>query len=344
MSGFLSFVLVFGVLVFVHELGHFTVAKLSGVQVDEFGFGYPPRLMKLGTWRGTAITVNLLPIGGFVRMSEDDPSEPASLARKGRGTRALVYVAGALMNVVLAVMLYSITFMLGSLQPVDGPGAGVYVVTPGSPAEQVGIMPGDTIVTIDGQSIDDPQQAVDMIGARVGDPIEVVVRRDGALLEPIVVTPRTNPPPNEGALGVALDEPLGVRTYPMWEAIPLGIRATWGAVQSLFYGIQAAIRGQLPFQVTGVIGIYHITTEVAKTGLVRLLEFTAWLSLNFFLVNLLPLPALDGGRLIFVVLEWVRGGRRVSPEKEGLVHAIGMLVLLALMVVVTVADYMRYFG
>jgi len=100
----------------------------------------------------------------------------------------------------------------------------------------------------------------------------------------------------------------------------------------------------LPLQITGVIGIYNMTTKVAKTGLVQLLEFTAWLSINLFLVNLLPLPALDGGRLVFVLLEWVRGGRKIPPEKQGLVHAVGMIVLLSLMAVVTVVDYLRYFG
>lgn len=97
-------------------------------------------------------------------------------------------------------------------------------------------------------------------------------------------------------------------------------------------------------QVTGVIGIYSMTTKVARTGLAQLLEFTAWLSLNLFLINLLPLPALDGGRLVFVLLEWVRGGRRIPPEKQGLVHAVGMIVLLSLMAVLTVVDYARYFG
>jgi regulator of sigma E protease len=115
-------------------------------------------------------------------------------------------------------------------------------------------------------------------------------------------------------------------------------------VRALFLGIQAAVRGQMPFQVTGPIGIYQTTVEIAQTGIERLLEFTAFLSLNLFLVNLLPLPALDGGRLIFVLLEWLRGGKRVPPEKEGVVHAIGMVLLIALMVVVTFADYLRYFG
>jgi len=134
MVGVFSFVIVFSVLIFVHELGHFAAAKLNGVRVEEFGFGYPPRLVSFGVWRGTEITLNALPIGGFVRMSEDDPTQPGSLARKSWRVRALVYSAGALMNLLLAMILYSVTFMVGALTPVDAPGAGIYYVVPSSPA------------------------------------------------------------------------------------------------------------------------------------------------------------------------------------------------------------------
>jgi len=343
MIGIVSFVVIFSLLIFVHEFGHFIVAKLAGVRVDEFGFGYPPRLLKLGTWRGTEITLNALPFGGFVRMYEDDPSVEGSLASKGRTIRALVYAAGALMNLFLAVALYSTIFMLGALTPVEAPGAGIYYVAPGSPAEKAGLRPGDTIVSINGQEIRDVEDAVALIKANLGKPIEIVVRREGELLPPMVATPRVNPPPNQGALGVSLDLPLERHTYPFWQAIPLGFRTAYNAIRGIFYGIRAAILKQMPLQISGPIGIYKMTKEVAKTGLEQLIEFTAFLSVNLFLVNLLPLPALDGGRLIFVLLEWLRRGRRVPPEKEGLVHAIGMAVLIALMILVTFLDLRRYF-
>jgi len=343
MIGIVSFVVIFSLLIFVHEFGHFIVAKLAGVRVDEFGFGYPPRLLKLGTWRGTEITLNALPFGGFVRMYEDDPSVEGSLASKGRTIRALVYAAGALMNLFLAVALYSTIFMLGALTPVEAPGAGIYYVAPGSPAEKAGLRPGDTIVSINGQEIRDVEDAVALIKANLGKPIEIVVRREGELLPPMVATPRVNPPPNQGALGVSLDLPLERHTYPFWQAIPLGFRTAYNAIRGIFHGIRAAILKQMPLQISGPIGIYKMTKEVAKTGLEQLIEFTAFLSVNLFLVNLLPLPALDGGRLIFVLLEWLRRGRRVPPEKEGLVHAIGMAVLIALMILVTFLDLRRYF-
>jgi regulator of sigma E protease len=159
----------------------------------------------------------------------------------------------------------------------------------------------------------------------------------------MVMTPRVNPPP-EGAIGVSLGPPLVRKQYPIWEAVPLGLRASWGTVRGMYLGIRAALRKEMPFQISGPIGIYQTTTEVAKTGVDRLIEFTAFLSLNLFLVNLLPLPALDGGRLIFIALEFVRRGRRIAPEKEGFVHALGMLVIIMVMLVVTFFDYQRYFG
>lgn len=344
MTGFLSFVLVFGMVVLAHELGHFVAAKLLGVAVQEFGFGYPPRLVRLFRWHETDVTINLLPLGGFVRMAEDDPSAPGSLASKSRSVRAVVLSAGAVMNVVLAVVLYTITYMVGTPMPVEGRGAGVYAVTQGSPAEQAGLLPGDTILEIAGQPVEDAQQAKELIDANLGQEIGFVVRRSGERLEQITLTPRANPPPNDGAVGIAIDLPLEEQSFPFWRAVPMGVSTVGANIASLFEVIRQAIRGLTPFQVSGPIGIYQATVQVARSGFVRLLEFTAFLSTNLFLLNLLPLPALDGGRLVFVVLEWLRGGRRVPPEKEGLVHAIGMMLLIGLMIVVTVVDYRRYFG
>ena len=159
MPGLLSFVFVFGLVVLAHELGHFIAAKLSRVSVTEFGLGFPPRVVRLFRWRETEVTLNLLPLGGFVKMAEDDPTVPGSLASKKRGTRALVLAAGAIMNVVLAVVLYSITYMVGTPMPVEGPGAGIYYVGDNSPAQQAGLRTGDTIIEMAGQTIVDASQA-----------------------------------------------------------------------------------------------------------------------------------------------------------------------------------------
>lgn len=243
MTGFVSFVVVFSLLVFAHEFGHFVVAKILGVRVEEFGFGYPPRLLKLGTWRGTVVSLNALPVGGFVRMNEDDPTVEGSLATKSRGVRTSVYVAGACMNVVLAAILYSVTFMIGALVAVEGPGAGVYYVASGSPAERAGLTVGDTMVSIDAQMVEDIEQAVALIRGKIGQPTEIVVRRDGELLPPISVTPRVDPPLGEGALGVALDLPLTRKSYPLWDAVPRGLGATCNALRGIFLGYALLFAG-----------------------------------------------------------------------------------------------------
>jgi len=344
MIGFIAFVVVFSVLIFVHELGHFVAARLAGVKVEEFGIGFPPRLVRLGAWRGTEITLNLLPIGGFVRLVEEDASDPKSLASRGRGTRALVHSAGALMNLLLACILYAATYMGGTLVPVDGPGAGIYAVVPGSPAELAGMEAGDNILSIAGQEVLNPDTVVDVVLVNLGRPIDVVLERDGEPLPAVVVTPRTEYPEDEGAMGISLGDPLQVRSYPILEAIPLGVRATYNSLATIVWAIKSAILHQLDLQLTGFIGMYSMTAEVAQAGMVELTQLAAWLSVNLFLLNLLPLPALDGGKMVFIFLEWVRGGKRVAPEKEGLVHAIGMVLLLAVTVVITVMDYVRYFG
>jgi len=343
MIGFISFIVVFNLLIFVHELGHFVAAKAVGVEISEFGFGYPPRLIKLGTWRGTAITLNALPLGGFVKMHEDDTSVPGSIANRSRSARALVFSAGALMNLLLAMLLYSVTFMLGVPMPVEQPGTGIYYVTPNSPAARAGLAPGDNVITIGDQMVRDSQHAVELVKAHLGQPVTLAVQRGDETFD-VTVTPRVDPPPNEGAIGISLDLPLTRQSYPIWQAVPLGVRTTFGTVRAMCQGIRAAIRGALPFQISGPVGIYQTTKEVAQTGIDRLIEFTAFLSINLFLLNLLPLPALDGGRLIFVLLELLRGGRRIPPEKEGFVHAMGMMALIGLMIVVTVIDVQRYFG
>ena len=344
MLGLITFIIVFSVLIFVHEFGHFVTAKIAGVTVSEFGFGYPPRIAKLGTWHGTDITLNALPVGGFVLMSEDDPSEPGGVANKPIWVRLIVFSAGALMNLLLAIALYAAVFTIGTLVPMEEPGAGIYSISVNSPAESAGLQSGDNIISLNGVAIDSADQAGDMIAENVGQELTIVVERDGEQLDPVTVVPRVDPPEGEGALGISISLPLSTQSYPIWQAIPKGFQAAYNSVRNLFWALQQTIVGNMKLEVTGVVGIYNMTTEVAQSGLVDTLSFAAWLSLNLALFNMFPLPALDGGRVVFVLLEWIRRGKRVAPEKEGMVHAIGMMVLLAMFVVVTIWDVQRYYG
>jgi regulator of sigma E protease len=341
MDGNIAFVVILSLLIFVHELGHFLTAKLSGVRVEEFGFGYPPRMIKLGTWQGTILSLNWLPIGGFTRMGEDNPEQLDGLANKGRGTRALVFTAGSLMNLALALLINITVPLFGVWDQSGQPGAGIYSVARQSPAAVAGLRPGDNIVRLDGQVVPNVEDAMQRIRAKVGQPVEVVVNREGRELPPVALTPRTDPPPREGAVGVSLGPSVAKRSVSLWEAARLGVRTTWESALTLGRAVAGMVRREVPVQLSGPVGVYMVVQEVAKDGLLSLLSLTAFLSINLFVVNLLPLPALDGGRLVFVFLEWVRRGRRIAPEKEGWVHAVGMVGLIVLVVVLSYFDLMR---
>jgi regulator of sigma E protease len=344
MAGFISFVVIFSLLIFIHELGHLLAAKATGVSVKEFGFGYPPRMARVARWGGTDISLNWLPFGGFVRMHEDEPDVPGGLSGKSRKVRAFVFSAGSLMNLLLAIVLFTVLYLVGALTPVEKPGAGVYYVASGSPAQQVGITPGDTIVSIDGVTVSGVDEAVALIQGRLGQPMLVQVTRNGKLLEPFEVTPRLDPPKDEGSLGVALDLPLERQSYPFGEAITKGFQTTWQTARGIYLSLRSAIVGETAFELSGPVGIYQYTAQAARSGIEQLIELTAMLSVNLFMLNLFPLPALDGGRMIFVLIEWVRGGRRVPAAREGMVHLVGMALLIGLMLIVTYADIRRLIG
>jgi len=339
----IAFVAIFSVVVFVHELGHFLVAKLAGVRVEEFGFGYPPRLVRIAKRGDTEYTINWIPIGGFVRVTgEQDPSDPRSLARKSAWLRGAFLLAGPVMNVVLAVLLFAVSFGAGVYMPVQGEGAGVYEVAPGSPAATAGLQTGDTILAVDGQAVHTVSDLQRLVSARLDRQVALTVSRNGKTLpDPVRLVPRSVHPENEGAMGIATGDPLVRVSYPAGQALGLGLqRAIW-TVLSLIGGLIAMVRGQIPADLTGPIGIAQMTAQIAKSGWVQLVEWTAFLSVNLFIINLLPIPALDGGRLVFVGLEIVRGGKRVDPQKEGLVHFLGIVLLLTVFLVISYFDVVR---
>lgn len=335
-----AFLGVMAIVVISHELGHFATAKWSGVKVEEFGIGYPPRLF--GIKRGeTMYSLNLIPLGGFTKMSgEEDPSAERSLASKSPATRLLVLSAGSIMNAVLPFLLLALAFMA----PHDVATAKVVVdeVSPGSPAEQAGIMVGDTILEVNHHAIGYNGDLSYYIFMYLGEKIPILIEHADGTQEMVEVTPRWRPPPDDGAVGIGVvNEDLVVNrvSEPFWRAIPLGgVQAAENmvifknSILSLFIGTASVA------DLTGPVGIAQISGEVAKSGWHSFLQWTALLSLNLAIVNILPLPALDGGRIAFVLLEWLRRGKRISPQKEGLVHAIGFFLLLALIAAVTFQD------
>ena len=335
---------VLSVIVIVHELGHFISAKATGVRVVEFGLGYPPRLPRLSFKRGeTRYSLNAIPFGGFTKMAgEEDPSEPRSLASKSIGVRLLVLSAGSLMNILLPLILLSVAFMI----PHDVVMGEVVVeeVAPGSPAAMAGIEPGDAIVSINGKPVHSIGSLNRYLHLNLGKQIDMVISRGDSSAKEVQVIPRWKPPEGEGATGILVSMPnptVVSQSYPFWRAVPLGM--TEFAETFVLYknGIISMIIGSVPADVVGPVGIVQFTGELAKKGVGPVLEFAAIISLVIAIVNMFPLPALDGGRIVFVLLEWVRRGKRVSPRTEGLIHAIGFFLLIGVMVVVTYQDIIR---
>ncbi|MCS7207857.1 MAG: site-2 protease family protein [Dehalococcoidia bacterium] len=360
----LIFIGVLAVLILVHELGHFVTARLFGVRVLEFGIGYPPRLVGI-RWGETLYSLNLLPLGGFVRLEgEEAPTSPRSLASKGILTRFTILIAGSAMNALLPLVIFSALFMVPTPE-VQGKVA-VVSVAPDSPAAKAGLKPGDIILSIDGHPIRNNGDLSRLVRLNLGRPTVWEVERPTYLLtQPIggggefgggrppvakverfttVVTPRWRFPEGQGPTGILVRvwEPQVVqRSEPFWRAVPLGAVRLWEVLILFRNEVIRAIIGGSSFQFAGPIGIAQATGEVAQLGWMALLQWTALLSLNLAILNVLPIPMLDGGRLLFLAIEFVRRGKRISPQREGLVHFIGFIVLLLFIVIVSYFDIVR---
>jgi len=341
-----AFLGVLAVLILAHELGHFASAKAFDIKVDEFGLGFPPRL--IGVRRGeTLYSLNAIPLGGFTKMAgEEDPKVPRSLASKGVGTRLIVLSAGSIMNALLPILLFSIAFMIPHNVVIEP--TVVEIVNPGSPAARAGIEPGDTLLGVNGKLTNNFSEFQRYVQLNLGKEITILVKHSDSTTEEIQVIPRWKPPKDEGAIGIKRDIEFALsnRTIvsqhePFWKAIPMGASECIEAFVLFKNEVLRWLIGATLPQVTGPVGIAQLTGEAAKAGISPLLEFTGFISINLAIINILPLPALDGGRIAFVLLEWVRRGKRVSPKTEGLVHLIGFAMLIALIVVITHQDIIR---
>lgn len=337
-----AFVLILVALIIAHELGHFITAKACGVKVEEFGLGFPPRIF--GFKRGeTVYSLNWLPFGAFVRLlGEEDPGDPRSLAAKNRGVRFLVLSAGSLMNLLIPILLFSASLMIPHNTVLED----VFIeeVASASPAQLAGITAGDKLVQIDGRPVTNRIDVSYLIRLNLGHPVSVVLRTADGADKQVMVTPRWNPPAGQGAIGILVrpqNSQLVTESQPLWEAIPNGARRSWETLILFRNEVILWITGGSTPQVAGPIGIVQMTGEVAQAGVSPLLEFTALISINLGILNLFPIPGLDGGRLIFVILEWLRRGKRISPQREGLIHFIGFVTLIVLIAIVSYFDILR---
>ena len=329
-------------LILAHEFGHFITAKAFRVEVKEFGIGFPPRI--IGKKRGETIySLNAIPLGGFTRLAgEEDPEAHRSLAGKPTGVRLLVISAGSLMNFLAPLALFTIAFMV----PHDVVIGKVTVeeVAPNSPAAAAGIEDGDVILSINDNPINNTGDLQRYIQLNLGREIEINVTHDDLSQGNFRLVPRWRPPTGEGAIGVAvttLDAAIVQQSEPAWRAAPLGAATCVETFVLFKNGMLSMITGATPIEVRGPVGIAEMTGEVARAGMSPLLEFAAFLSINLGLINVFPLPALDGGRIAFVLLEKARGGKRIPPKTEGLIHLIGFALLIGVIIAVTYGDITR---
>ena len=333
---------VLSVLVLVHELGHFITAKASGVWVEEFGIGFPPRIF--GIRRGDTIySLNWIPFGGFNKISgEVDPKAPRSLASKGYGTRLLVLSGGVLMNLLLPFVLLSVAYMIPH-NVVTGQ-VTVEEVASGSPAEMAGIRPGDVLLSVDGKPLNSTGDLARHVQLNLGSEITISLRHVDDAVEEVSLVPRWQPPQGQGPIGTLsrTENPaISSQHYPFWQAIPMGAVSCIEVLVLYKNGIIGMITGTVPVIMTGPVGIVQITGEMAQAGISPVLELAAFISIAIAITQLLPFPALDGGRIIFVFLEMVRRGKRVSPKIEGRIHTLGFIMLLAVLVAITYQDILR---
>lgn len=423
------FIIILGLLIFVHELGHFLVARKNGITAYEFGFGFPPRifgvqmlkgkrLVKIGEreeitdevsdirtdegveviketitdkitevdvikeekkWRliwgkrdtdeeretgpglkeDTIYSINWIPLGGFVRIKGEDggyANDPDSFSSKPAWTRIKVLSAGVLMNFVLAWLLLSIVFIIGAPQAVDDANNSfknskiqISQVVPGAPAEQMGLKAGDEILgckmdhPLCANSFENVSGVQGLINDFKGKEIVLEIKRGKEILD-LKGTPRVEYPQGQGALGISLTRTAIVQ-YPWYEAIIKGLTTTVDIIvvifTTLFDIIKNLIVGQkVSVDVSGPVGIAYLTKQVTELGLVYILQFAALLSINLGIINGLPIPALDGGRILFIIIEKIKGSP-VSQKVEQIFHTAGFVLLILLMVLVTLRDIMR---
>jgi regulator of sigma E protease len=354
----LVFIVILSILVFIHELGHYAVARWIGVHVEEFGFGLPPRIWgkKIGK---TIYSLNWLPIGGFVKLAGEDQEEKAASAHikhrseyfwaRSKKERAAILLAGVTMNFLLAVGITTYLLTQGTYEPSGR--VHVEKVLSGSPAEIAGLQQKDIIAAVGWGEGDDyrqkithtPKDLIEVTKEHAGKLVSLIVVRDTIQMR-LYLTPRVEFPKGEGPMGVSISD-LELKKYSLtqapWEALKINLMRA----RDMFTGLGTVVARLVQLQpvgadVAGPIGIAQVTGQAVKFGFSAVLEFMSILSLNLAVLNILPIPALDGGRLLFVVLEKILG-KKVKPAFEHSTHQIGMMILLGLVVLISINDILR---
>ena len=336
--GIVAVVIFLVILILVHEIGHFLAAKKFGFLVEEFGIGLPPRIWgkKIGE---TVYSVNALPFGGFVKIFGENgerKTEERSFSSLAIGKRAIVISAGVLMNFLFGWLAISIVFNIGIPSAIL-----ITNVAPNSPAAEAGLLVGDKIVAAEADSV---ENFVKFINESKGKMVSFKIERAGKEIE-IQAVPRIDAPANEGALGIGLVEgglPKKNLLASVWEGFKTSIEMIKNIFIALFNLITRAFVGKAGLeQIAGPVGIVKITAQASNLGFIYLLQLLALISLNLAVINIFPFPALDGGRLLFLLIEKIKGAP-LPVKIERYANAAGMALLLFLMIVITIKDIIRF--
>ena len=344
------FFLVLSFLILIHEFGHFYVAKKSGMLVEEFGLGLPPRIWgkKIGE---TLYSLNLLPFGGFVKIFGDNPDDlkknPKALKRafnhKPWYQQLMVIVAGPTMNFLLAVLVISYLFTKGTYVPSNT--VTVVEAQSGSPAKVAGLKKDDVIVSIAGKKVTTSEQLISIAKDKAGKPVMIIISRQGKEFQ-MQITPRQNPPKNQGALGAVITD-LELKKYPLYQAPFVGLVESV-RISLLFYKELGSLFWQfITFQnpqveVAGPVGIVQLTGKAVNYGYEAVIQLLGLLSLNLALINIIPFPALDGGQISFIVFEQFTR-KKIKEEIKARINVAGFAFLLFLLFLITIKDVRSLF-
>jgi len=356
----LTFLIILVILVLIHEFGHFIAAKKNGVLVEEFGFGFPPRIFgkKFGE---TLYSINLIPLGGFVKLygeeyheekkkqsrNKEIPSHRA-FVNKSPLQKTIIITAGVVMNFLLGWVLLSILFTQGVPTP-----AGVIInqVQKNSPADAAGLKVGDHLISIahDKTTIEivSTEDLINSTKTFADQPTTLLIERAEKKI-PVVITPRSHPPKGEGSFGILIEQKVKMVQHPWYTAPYYGFIESVTMIKTIVVEIlkipaQLITKQSTTVAFTGPIGIAKIVGEARQFGIFALMQITAILSLNLAVINILPFPALDGGREVFILYEWVTG-KKSNQNLEYYLNLIGIILLLVLSAVITIFDIQKYWG
>lgn len=343
----IEFVVALSLLAALHEFGHFLTARLNKIEVEEFGLGFPPRMLTLFKSGNTQFTLNWIPFGAFVRpKGEDDPNSPGGLAAANPWRRLAVLFGGPVMNLLIGVLIFS--FIYSQTGTPNAKIVQILEVSSDSPAEQAGILKDDVVLKVDGIAIDSIDQLRSVVSSKLGTQVQFTLLRNNQQLT-ISLIPRVNPPEGQGSMGVVLTNPVIALNW--FQAVPYAVSMTAQQIGEFFMLPVRLIQGQIPAdqaRLVSPVGMYDIYSQVRAAeapseannpglAVLNILYFFGFISIALGITNLLPIPAVDGGRILFVLPELILH-KKVPQSYENAIQAAGFTLLLLLMAFLFIQD------